>query len=131
MEEYTLTLTSEQARATLKAIELLKKLKVGLYGQIPYALIGEPGENFCRKRDAALPHLNRAFGAMSGMNPYKWSKDSEWKVLDEVDQALFYAIMKAEEPKAQGIKDMKPDEGTPVITFKEGGKPIETAGHET
>ena len=62
--EYKLTLTSEQAKAINRAIELLIRLKLGQYEELPFYLTDLSREDFCERRNIAKPYLKQAFAAM-------------------------------------------------------------------
>lgn len=101
---YTLTMNSVQAREINKAVELLLRLKIGQYEQIPWAILGgEHPEEFCRKRDTAKPYLQAAFGAMSDDGIGNWKKDDEWHVLYDLHQVIRKAIHDAEYPETKGV----------------------------
>ena len=69
--QYILTLNSNQAKEIRKAVELLLRLKLGQYDNIPYELIMND-KRFADKRDAAMPHLQAAWLEMPVRD---WSSD--------------------------------------------------------
>jgi len=96
--QYRLTLSTAQARAADKAIELLLRLKIGQFEEIPWAVRGgDHPEEFCRKRDEAKPHLD----AMRKI--YGAQKDTEWHRLYDLHQVIRKAIHDAEHPGTTGI----------------------------
>lgn len=78
--EYKLTLTSEQAKAIDKAVELLLRLKLGQYEELPFYLTDISRDDFCERRDIAKLYLKQAFAAMQDYrNDTEW-KDDEWHI---------------------------------------------------
>ena len=53
--QYTFTMDSPMARTLNKAVELLMRLKLGQYEELPFALVDLADPEFCQKRDAAKP----------------------------------------------------------------------------
>ena len=98
--QYRLTLSSEQARAADKAIELLLRLKIGQYDVIPENVMDMTADvdSYCKHRDAAKPHLD---ALRVVFNPY--SKDDEWHRLYDLHQVIRKAIHDAEHPEAVGV----------------------------
>lgn len=100
--QYRLTLSTAQARAADKAIELLLRLKIGQFEEIPWAVRGgDHPEEFCRKRDEAKPHLDalrKIYGAQKGD---EW--DDEWHWLYDLHQVIRKAIHDAEYPETTGV----------------------------
>lgn len=96
--QYRLTLSTEQARVADKAIELLLRLKIGQFEEIPWAIRGcDHPEEFCRKRDEAKPYLDalrKIYGAQ---------KDDEWHRLYDLHQVIRKAIHDAEHPGTVGV----------------------------
>ena len=114
--EYTLTLNSEQAREINKAVDLLMRLKINQYKELPFALVSIEDNEFCNKRDAANPYLKLAFDAMyQGKKDTEW-KDDEWYRLYNIHQVIRKAIHDAEHPEGKGI------DGDPPMAF--GGQPL-------
>ena len=80
--EYTLTLDKKQARETLKAVELLMRLKINQPKEISRAILEGMDERidideFCKRRDEADIHLDHAFRAIfPTFDDVK--KDEEW-----------------------------------------------------
>ena len=122
MAEYTLTLTSDQAHEALKAVELLMRLKLGQFDNIPFALLDLTAKDFCDRRDKAKPHLEAACQAYYGdRTPADW-KDAEWYRLYNLYQVIRYAIHNAENPEGKGVDSYPPtrftDEPLPKCTWK-------------
>lgn len=98
MPMYTMTVSSEQARAIDKAVELMLRLKIGQFEEIPWAVRGgDHPEEFCRKRDEAKTYL----GALR--NIYGAQKDDEWYRLYDLHQVIRKAIHDAEHPETTGV----------------------------
>lgn len=118
MPTYTLTLSPEQAKAVCKSVELLLRLKIGQYEELPFALC-QMGEGFCGKRDAAKPHLKQGFEAMLGERP---EKDQEWNRLYDILQVMRYAIHDAEHPWTTGVDSYPPicTSGEPLPKMRAG-----------
>ncbi len=55
MPMYAMTVSSEQARAIDKAVELLLRLKIGQFDVLPQNLMALGSEGYCEHRDAAKP----------------------------------------------------------------------------
>ena len=113
MPEYTLTLTSAQARTMLKAVELLMRLKINQPEEISRAIMdGEFYEHigcdeFCKRRDIADKHIHEGFKAIFPL----WAevqKDSEWYRLYNLFQSVRYAIHEAEHPDTIGVDSRPP-----------------------
>lgn len=95
---YVLTLTSSQAKEVRDAVELLMRLKLGQYNELPYRLCNIGANDYCERRDKAEPYLKVAFEAMqAGKGPTDW-KDDEWHRLYGIFQVLRHAIFKSECP---------------------------------
>lgn len=93
-----LHLNADQAKETMKAIELLLRLKINQYKEIPFALINLSDDDFCAKRDEAEPHLKLAFDAIyKGKKNNEW-KDSEWYRLYNLYQVLRKSVNDVEHP---------------------------------
>ena len=125
MAEYILTLNSDQAQEALKAIELLMRLRLGQYDQIPFAVLDISDDGFCNKRDRAEPLLQFAFDAMSpeGHPSNHWyAKDDEWYRLYNLYQVIRYAIHQAEHPDSAGVDSYPPiqmtNEPMPVCEWR-------------
>lgn len=115
--EYRLTLTSDQARAISKATELLMRLKIGQYEEIPFAVMDLGSERFAHKRDVAKPLLKSAFDFMA---PDEfgggWEQDEEWHRLYGIHQVIRHAIQQAEHPSSKGVDSYEP--------YSSGGEPL-------
>ncbi|MBR6030178.1 MAG: hypothetical protein IKP40_13930 [Clostridia bacterium] len=105
MIEYTLRMTSDQARTADKAIELLLRLKMGQYETLPFALMDLGDEDFCDRRDTAKLFLRAAWCTMQGEVP---PKDEEWYRLYNLHQALRYMRHEAEYPGRVGVDSYPP-----------------------
>ena len=96
--QYRLTLSTAQARAADMAIELLLRLKIGQFEEIPLAVSGgDHPEEFCRKRDKATPYLDAL------RNIYGAQKDDEWHRLYDLHQVIRKAIHDVEHPGTVGV----------------------------
>ena len=110
--EYTLTLNSDQAHETLKAVELLMRLKINQPEELSRALLEPMYERigcyeFCQRRDEANRFLQFAFLKIyPTMND--WMKDDEWYRLYNLYQSLRYAIHNAEHPQSTGVDSYPP-----------------------
>ena len=116
--QYTFTMDSPMAHTLNKAVELLMRLKLGQYEELPFALVDLADPEFCQKRDAAKPYLHAAFCQMyAGKGPTDW-KDAEWHRLYDLHQVIRYQIHLAESPKSTGVDSYQPrrtaDEPLPV-----------------
>lgn len=96
MAEYVLTMNSNQTKETLKAIELLMRLKIKQFDILPYNLLDIGAKDYCDKRDAAEPLL-RDLGEIF-FPGWHYSKDEEWNRLYDLYQVLRHAIHDAEYP---------------------------------
>ena len=98
---YTLTLTSEQAKIVDRAVELLLRLKLGQYEELPFVLMDINTENFGDKAQSAKMFLQAGFGVMSpnGLGG-GWTKDLDWHRLYDIHQVIRHAIHDAEHPDA-------------------------------
>jgi hypothetical protein len=126
MIEYVLTLNSEQARETLKAVELLMRLKLNQPEGISRAVLDGMYERigsdeFCKRRDVADMYIKFAFRAIFP----RWGeekKDTEWYRLYNLYQVLRKAIHDAENPNGNGVDSHKPiqftEEPLPKIEWK-------------
>lgn len=119
--DYTLYLNSDQAHETLKAVELLMRLKLNQYEQIPYNLLDLADKEYCDKRDEAKPLLEQAFKALfKGKRDDEW-KDDEWYRLYNLYQVIRKAIHDAEHPSSTGVDANDPirftDEPLPKCDF--------------
>ena len=123
--KYRLTMTPEQAHTANTAIELMMRLKLAQYGELPYNLMDISDKQYCEKRDDAMPHLKAGFDAMfRGKRSDEW-KDHEWYVLYNLHQVIRHAIWGAEFPASTGVWSCEPMDfegiGLPEIeTIKEG-----------
>lgn len=109
MFEYKLTLNSKQAESALKAVELLMRLKLGQFNELPFALIVGDAK-FCEKRDEAAPFLHQIENIYFGdrtPDDRDW-KDEEWYRLYNIYQVLRYSIHKAEHPESKGVDSYPP-----------------------
>ena len=120
--EYVLTMNSDQAHTALKATDLLMRLKLGQYKEIPFALLDVTKEDFCHRRDLADVKLKEAFDILyDGKNDGEW-KDAEWYRLYNLLQAIRYQIHLAEHPNSKGVDSYSPmrltDEPMPSCRVK-------------
>ena len=95
--QYTLTLTGEQAKVIDKAVELLLRLKLGQYEELPFILMDINTKDFGDRIQEVKPVLMSAFKIM---NPGLWTKDLEWHRLYDIHQVIRHAIHGAEHPNA-------------------------------
>lgn len=100
MAEYTLTMDSSHMHEAVKAVELLMRLKLKQYDQIPFSILPLTGDDYCERRDAAEPHLKAAFDIMLGGRT--GLKDDEWYHLYELWSVLRKAVHDAEHPEGKG-----------------------------
>ena len=108
MTEYVLTLNEDQAHETLKAVELLMRLKLGQYQELVY--------NLCDIRSAVkadtVSHiddtLKYAFSLIYKDKEPTEYKDEEWYRLYNLYQVLRKAIHDAEHPEGTGIDSYEP-----------------------
>ena len=128
MYEYTLKLTSEQAKEIEYAVELLMRWKLKQENIVTWLLLNHDEESsddqsasvFCRKRDAMTPALKAAMDIQySDKNIHK---DHEWHVLYNIFQSVRKAIHDAEHPWTEGVDSYPPidplDIGIPACTWK-------------
>ena len=99
MPMYAMTVSSEQARAIDKAVELLLRLKIGQFDVLPYNLMMPGSEGYCEHRDAAKPYLD---GLDRVFSTY-YHKDDEWHRLYDLHQVIRKAIHDAEHPETVGV----------------------------
>lgn len=122
MIEYSLTMNPEQARTALKAVELLMRLKLNQYEELPFALIDLSRKDFCDRRDLAKFHLKPAFEQLNGWRHDAEWKDDEWYRLYNLYQVLRYMIHEAEHPESVGVDSYPPtrrtDEPLPGYAWK-------------
>lgn len=122
--EYKLTLTSEQAKAINRAIELLIRLKLGQYEELPFYLTDLSRDDFCERRDIAKPYLKQAFAAMQDYREDTEWKDDEWHRLYNIHQAIRYQIHLAEYPDSTGVDSYPPHgsggQGIPKCSYSRG-----------
>ena len=121
MYEYTLTLNSDQARETLKAVELLMRLKLNQAFTFSDSVVGWDTKDWeglhtaTKKVEEALSILFK--DRESG----KW-KDDEWYRLYNLYQVIRKAIHDAEHPETTGVDSYDPiqftDEPLPKIRWK-------------
>ncbi len=126
MIEYTLIMNSDQARETLKAVELLMRLKINQPHEISRAVLDGMYERlkideYCKRKDEANKHLDNAFKAIFPT----WDdvkKDEEWFRLYNIYQALRYQIHLAENPNSKGVDSYPPraftDEPVPICFYQ-------------
>ena len=89
---YVLTLTEKQAKTVRDAVELLMRLKLGQYKELPFRLCNLGAKDYCDRRDKAEPLLEQAFHAMQdGKKDTEW-KDDEWHRLYGIFQVLRHEI---------------------------------------
>ena len=130
--KYCLTMTPEQAKAANSAIELMMRLKLAQYGELPYTLMDISDKEYCEKRDNAMPHLKAGFDAMFRGRTHSdtdW-KDREWYVLYNLHQVIRHAIRNAEFPDSNSVWATPPMDfegiGLPEIeTVREGKNELE------
>lgn len=127
MIEYTLKLNSDQAKETLKAVELLMRLKINQPHEISRAILDGIYERigideYLKRKDKANEYLDEAFAAIFPT----WDevkKDEEWYRLYNIYQAIRYQIHLAEYPNSTGVDSYPPmcltDEPIPECTWKE------------
>lgn len=124
---YTLVMSSAQARVVNKAIDLLMRLKLKQYGEIPPAVLNWGAEigcdEYCKRRDHAEPHLRIAFDALFPT----WDgvrKSLEWNRLYDLHQVIRKAIHDAEHPQTTGVDSYPPlctaGEKMAKCTFEKG-----------
>ena len=112
MNKYELILDSNQARETLKAVELLMRLKLSQHEELSRAIL-EPMwdrigcDEFCRRRDNANQYLKPAFSYLLPTMEDR-QKDKEFNILYNLYQALRYAICCAETPDSTGVNSNPP-----------------------
>lgn len=132
MPEYTLTMNSAQAHETLKAVELLMRLKINQPEEISRAVMPEDywendkinGELFDRwidRRDNADQLIKAGFmWIFPKLDNIR--KDEEWYRLYNLYQSIRYAIHEAEHPESTGVDSRPPmqftDEPIPQCTWK-------------
>ena len=104
MARYRLTMTSEQARKMMSAVDFLMRLKLGQYKELPYMLM-EYDDDYCKKRDKANVYLEDAFQIMLGRNI---RKDKDWYILYNILQVVRHAIQQEEYPDSQGVDSYEP-----------------------
>lgn len=97
--QYRLTLSTAQARAADKAIELLLRLKIGQFDVLPQNLMVPGSEGYCEHRDAAKPYLDGLERVFATYN----HKDDEWHRLYDLHQVIRKAIHDAEYPETTGV----------------------------
>lgn len=122
MPEYELTMNADQAHETLKAVELLMRLKLGQYQEIIYSLCDIRNPDFSIKISKADDILKDAFSIIyEGKKPGEY-KDTEWYRLYNIYQVLRKAIHDAEHPETTGIDSYEPmqmtEEPLPTIKWK-------------
>lgn len=115
--QYTLTLSSEQAHAVDKAVELLLRLKLGQYEELPWALMDLNTEGFGEKSQNARALLQAAFCVM---HDGVWQKDQEWHRLYDIHQVVRKAIHDVEHPGTIGVDAYDPicTSGEPLPKIK-------------
>jgi len=99
MPMYAMTVSSEQARAIDKAVELLLRLKIGQFDVLPQNLMVLGSEGYCEHRDAAKPYLDKLEQVFSTY----YHKDDEWHRLYDLHQVIRKAIHDAEHPETVGV----------------------------
>lgn len=122
--KYTLTMESEQARKCLKAVELLMRLKLEQYDQLPYCILDLGDDKYAEKRNESEPLLKAAFRIMFRDHEPGNYKDEEWYMLYNIYQALRYQIHLAENPTGTGVDSYPPmrisDAPMPECYFEKG-----------
>lgn len=105
--EYVLTMNSEQAREVRKAVEFLMRMKLAQFDQIPYNVLDIGMGDYCKRRDAAEPHLRwlekELFPTWADVK-----KDDEWYRLYNLYQVIRYQIYLAESPLSDGVDSYPP-----------------------
>ncbi len=126
MIEYVLTLNSQQARETLKAVELLMRLKINQPEEISRAVLDGMYDRigcdeFCMRRDDANVYMRLAFNVIFQRSD-EVRKDQEWYRLYNLYQVIRKAIHDAEHPEGTGVDSYEPraftDEPLPKIEWK-------------
>lgn len=105
--EYCLTLNSSQAKETLKAVELLMRLKLNQFDVLPYNLVDVARKDYCNIRDNAKQYLDKLEEIFKPEIPGKY-KDEEWYRLYNLYQVLRYNIHLAENPTGTGVDSYPP-----------------------
>ena len=122
MYEYTLTLNSEQARETLKAVELLMRLKLNQAFTFSDSVVGWDTKDW-KGIHTATKKVEEALSILfKDREPEKW-KDDEWYRLYNLYQVIRKAIHDAEHPETPGVDSYDPikftDEPLPKIRWEE------------
>ena len=110
--KYTFTLTSEQTKEALKAIELLMRLKINQPHEISKAVLDSMYERigiqeFCDRKDKADKYIDQAFNVIFPT----WDevqKDNEWYRLYNIYQVIRFAIHETEYPNSIGVDSYSP-----------------------
>ena len=129
---YTFAMNSAMAHTLNKAVELLMRLKLSQFEELPFALVGVTDPKFCEKRDNATPYLKAAFCQLyAGKSQTDW-KDDEWYRLYDLLQVIRYQIHQAEHPDSWGVDGNPPvhmsQEPMPVGKWeRRGGDAMESA----
>jgi hypothetical protein len=105
--EYVLHLNPDQAHETLKAVELLMRLKLNQYKELPFNLIPLGDGDFCKRRDGANENLEAAFKYIFPTLESQ-KKDQEWYRLYNLYQVLRKAIHDVERPTSCGVDSYPP-----------------------
>ena len=125
MVEYKITLTSSQLKETLKAIELLMRLKINQPNEIISAVLswgeGMTVDEYCERRDNAEPLLKKAFDELFPTHD-SCKKNAEWYRLYNLYSSIRYAIHEAEHPESKGVDSYPPsnwsDEPAPKLEWE-------------
>lgn len=123
--EYVLTMNSDQLLTCLKAVELLMRLKICQYEELPFELCDLSDPDFCDRRDDAKQYLRLAFDEMfRGKAPGTW-KDARWHRLYGLYQVMRKARHDAEYPESKGVDSYDPistdGEKLPGISWRAKG----------
>ena len=122
MIEYTLTLNSQQAKETLKAVELLMRLKINQPKEVSRNVMAdnywdstkvdkEKFNDYLNRRDKADYYIELGFQNIFP-NWESVKKDDEWYRLYNIYQALRYQIHLAENPHSKGVDSFPPSQFT-------------------
>ena len=114
MVDYILTMNSDQCKETLKAVELLMRLKIGQYQELTWDLVSTHRKGTDDSLVEADEHLRAAFNIFNKDKKPSEYKDTEWYVLYNLYQVLRKAIHDAEHPEGKGIDSWEPMQLTEV-----------------
>ena len=126
MIEYTLIMPDEQCHETLKAVELLMRLKLGQYQELIYTLCDIYNPKLSKTISEADSILKTAFEKMNKHKKTTEYKDEEWYRLYNIYQVLRKAIHDAEHPEGQGLDSYEPmrltEEPLPIVKWIKKGE---------